>query len=70
MLREAANPDAKGPETSQRPFQTVIPLAAKLGPDSVTKYGVGQEEDLVAAILAQSGVVWLVENWHVLDILL
>jgi hypothetical protein len=48
----AANPDAKGPEHSQRPFQTVTPLAAKLGPDPVTTYAVGQEEDLVREVLA------------------
>ena len=53
----AANPDARGPETSQRSFQTVAPLAAKLGLNPVKKYAVGQEADLVDAILAQTGVV-------------
>jgi len=54
----AANPKTTGPDTSQRPFQTVTPLAARLGlnpPD--TTYAVGQEAALVAAILVQTGVV-------------
>jgi hypothetical protein len=53
----AANPDGTDVETSQRPFQTVIPLAAKLGLDPIKNFAVGQESDLVQAVLALSGVV-------------
>jgi hypothetical protein len=53
----AANPIGEDPDTSQRPFQTVTPLAEKLGRDPVKKHAVGQEEDLVTDVTAQSGVV-------------
>jgi hypothetical protein len=54
----AANPKATGPDTSQRPFQTVTPLAARLGPNLPdTSHAVGQEDELVAAVLGQTGVV-------------
>jgi hypothetical protein len=53
----AANPNGENPDTSQRPLQTVTPLAEKLGLDPVKNRAVGQEEDLVADVLAQSGVV-------------
>lgn len=53
----AANPNGENPDTSQRPLQTVTPLAEKLGLDPVKNHAVGQEEDLVADVLAQSGVV-------------
>lgn len=59
----AANPSAKpddeaDDEPSQRPFETVIPLAAHLGtepPD--TTYAVGQEIQLATTVVAQTGVV-------------
>jgi hypothetical protein len=55
----AADPNGTlSPETSQRPFQTVTPLAARLGatpPD--TSCAVGEEVKLVEAVLGQTGVV-------------
>jgi hypothetical protein len=55
----AADPNGTiSPETSQRPFQTVTPLADRLGsrpPD--TSCAVGEEVKLVEAVLSQTGVV-------------
>ena len=59
----AANPSAgagavaadNGP--SQRPFQTVKPLADRLGLQPVMTWGLGQEADLAAEIKGLSGVV-------------
>ena len=54
----AADPEAKtGDEPSQRPFQTVIPLAERLGLEIVKKYPVGQESELVSEIKSKSGVI-------------
>ena len=53
----AADPNATtGDEPSQRPHETIAPLAARLGLTPVTTYGVGQEPQLVAEITALSGV--------------
>ena len=54
----AADPNAAtGDEPSQRPYETIAPLAARLGLTPVTTYAVGQEQQLVAEITALSGVV-------------
>jgi hypothetical protein len=56
----AANPAAAaGDDVSQRPFETVTPVAARLGLTAVTTYGLGQEADLVAEIAGLTGVVLL-----------
>jgi hypothetical protein len=45
-------------ETSQRPFETVTPLAARLGPNPPdTSCAVGEEVKLVDAVLGQTGVI-------------
>ena len=53
----AADPDAKQGEPSQRPFETVIPLATRLDLIPVTTYAVGEEGALAVEIAARSGVV-------------
>lgn len=60
----AADPAStpNGPETdndgpSKRPFETVTPLAAKLGLTPVVTWAQGQEQQLVDAVTALSGVV-------------
>lgn len=54
----AADPEATaGDEPSQRPFETITSLAARLGLTPVTKFAVGQEAQLVAEITGLSGVV-------------
>jgi hypothetical protein len=57
----AADPQAAAseadPEPSQRPFETVTPLAARLGQQLLAQYGVGQEQQLVAAVTQRTGIV-------------
>jgi hypothetical protein len=58
----AANPTATAnddhdDEPSQRPFQTVSALAARLKIDPITNFAVGEEQQLSEAVLKQSGVV-------------
>ena len=54
----AADPNAiDGSDPSQRPFETVAPLAARLGLTLNTEYAQGQEAQLAATIVAQTGVV-------------
>ena len=54
----AANPAiVGGEEPSQRPFETITPLGARLGSAPVTKWAVGQEDQLASEISALSGVV-------------
>jgi hypothetical protein len=54
----AADPNATtGDEPSQRPFETVAPLAARLGLTPNTTYAVEQEAQLASAVLGQTGVV-------------
>jgi hypothetical protein len=56
----ASTPDAAGAENggpSKRPFETVTPLAAKLGLTPVVKWAQGQEAQLVAEAASLSGVV-------------
>ena len=50
-------PPPTGDEPSQRPFETVTPLAARLGLKPDTTYAVGQEAQLASAVLGQTGVV-------------
>ncbi len=52
-----ADPNATAHLTSPRPFETVIPLAARLGLTPDTTYAVGQEAQLVATVVRQTGVV-------------
>jgi hypothetical protein len=44
-------------EPSQRPFETIEPLADRLGLTPDTTYAVGQEDQLASKIAAQTGVV-------------
>src|SRR5208337_375309 len=54
----AANPDTPGgAEPSQRPFETITPLAARLNLTPFVTYAVGQEPQLVAEIVNRTGVV-------------
>ena len=54
----AADPNATaGDEPSQRPFETIAPLAARLGLAPVVRYAIGQEAELVAEIAGLTGVV-------------
>jgi hypothetical protein len=55
----AADPNATtGDEPSQRPFETVIPLAARLGlPLPDTTYALGQEDQLASKIVSLTGAV-------------
>jgi hypothetical protein len=54
----AANPNATtGDEPSQRPFETVTPLAARLGLTPDTTCAVGQEAQLATMVVGQTGVV-------------
>jgi hypothetical protein len=54
----AANPSSEaGDEPSQRPYETIGPLAARLNLEPVTKYALGQETELAATIVKQTGVV-------------
>jgi hypothetical protein len=54
----AADPTAmSGDEPSQRPFETVAPLAARLGLKPNTKFALGQEAQLANAVVDQTGVV-------------
>ena len=53
----AADPKATtGDEPSQRPFETIAPLAGRLGLTPVVRYAVGQEAELVAEIISLTGV--------------
>lgn len=53
----AADPDSTtGDEPSQRPYETITPLAARLGLTPITTYAVGQERDLVSELVMLSGV--------------
>jgi len=53
----AASPEAVSlDETTQRPFQTVVPLSERLGLTPITTYSVGQESQLVSEILHSSGI--------------
>jgi hypothetical protein len=54
----AADPNsASGDDRSQRPFETITPLAARLGVRPNTTFGVGQEAELAAELVGQTGVV-------------
>lgn len=54
----AANPTAPGgDEPSQRPFETITVLASRLNVTPNINYALGQETDLVAEVIRQTGVV-------------
>ena len=54
----AANPTAEsGGGPSQRPYETIGPLASRLALKPVTQYALGQETELAASLLHQTGVV-------------
>jgi|ERR1700722_10303303 hypothetical protein len=54
----AANPIAAGgSDPSQRPFETITPLASRLNVTPIVKYALGQESELVAEITGRTGVV-------------
>lgn len=53
----AADPKAEtGDDPSQRPYETILPLAARLGLAPITTYAVGQEAALAAELTGLSGV--------------
>ncbi len=53
----AANPEAVSlDETSQRPFQTVIPLSERLGLTPITTYSVGQEAMKLDTMLSSASI--------------
>jgi hypothetical protein len=54
----AADPNsANGKEPSQRPFETVTPLAARLDLTPDTTCALGEEDQLAATVVGQTGVV-------------
>jgi hypothetical protein len=54
----AANPGlADGDDPSQRPFETISPLAARLNLTPIAKYAVGDEPQLIAELSGLTGVV-------------
>jgi len=54
----AADPKATtGDGPSQRPFETITPLASRLTLQPIVKYALGQESDLVVEIIGLTGVV-------------
>jgi hypothetical protein len=54
----ALNPNATaGEDPSQRPFETITPLAARLKLAPIVRYPLGAEDDLVAEIVGLAGVV-------------
>jgi hypothetical protein len=54
----AADPKAEtGDEPSQRPCETILPLAARLGLKPITTFAVGQEDALGTELTTLSGVV-------------
>jgi len=56
----AADPKATtGDDPSQRPFETISPLAARLNVLPVLTYALGQEAQLVNELVGQTGVVLL-----------
>jgi hypothetical protein len=56
----AADPNAtSGDEPSQRPYETITPLAARLKLQPVSTYALGQEAQLVSELLGQRGIVLL-----------
>ena len=56
----AADPNSSaGDDPSQRPFQTITPLAARLSLTPITKYALGDEAKLVAEIVGLTGCVMI-----------
>jgi hypothetical protein len=56
----AADPNATtGDEPSRRPFETVSPLAIRLGLTPDTTYAVGEEAQLATTVVGQAGVVFV-----------
>jgi hypothetical protein len=54
----AADPKAQnGHQPSERPYETIVPLAARLGIKPVITYALGAEADLVKAVIKLTGVV-------------
>jgi len=64
----AANPDTPpgGREPSQRPFETIAPLAARMGmdPKPIKTFAKGQEKELAQKLVSLEGVVVLVSWEH------
>jgi hypothetical protein len=54
----AADPiGTDGDDKSQRPFETIVPLARRLNRAPITTYAVGQENELVDEVVGLTGVV-------------
>ena len=54
----AANPNSQnGDDPSKRPFETISPLAARLGIAPIVTYALGDEQKLVEAVAKLTGVV-------------
>jgi hypothetical protein len=73
----AADPNLEtghaGPEQlpSKRPYETVKPLSDRLHLETITKWSLGQETQLVSEITALTGVVLLCwEHKHIVEIIL
>jgi hypothetical protein len=61
----AADPDAPtSDEQSQRPFETILPLAQRLSLEPIVKYTVGEEAALSAEIASLTGVVLVCWEHH------
>jgi hypothetical protein len=58
----AANPNGTEDGTSNRPYETILPLAARLGVKPLTIFEVGEEPELVSEILPQTGVILI--SWE------
>jgi hypothetical protein len=62
------NPTGSDDERTKRPFETVKPLCDKLRQEPITKWGVGQETDLVSEILDLTGVILVCwEHKHIVS---
>jgi hypothetical protein len=59
---DKSDPEDVTGSRSQRPLQTIAPLAAKLALTPETSFGKGDEAALVAHVLAKSGVVLI--SWQ------
>jgi hypothetical protein len=62
MIYAADPAGTTGDEPSQRPFQTVIPVAERLNLRIVTDYAVGQELELASLVTSETGVVLI--SWE------
>jgi hypothetical protein len=63
---EEPGPNGAGQQPSKRPFETIKPLSDRLHMQTVTKWAVGQETELVSEITKLTGVVLICwEHRHI-----